>query len=71
MTKKIIIKRCVRSLDGTYYEKTEEVELVKTRKRSILVRLESGDIIKRKLKDIVKNDESRIKTKDTKKNEKA
>ena len=46
------IKRRVK--DGnTYKETIEEVTLVEKRDKSVLVKLANGDIIKRKLKDIV------------------
>lgn len=34
---------------------TEVVELIKQRKNSVIVKLENGDIIKRKLKDVVED----------------
>jgi len=45
--------------DGsTYKEIIEDVTLIKKRKTNILVKLANGDIIKRKLKDIVKEKQS-------------
>lgn len=32
---------------------TEKVKLIKKRDRSVIVKLENGDIIKRKLKDVI------------------
>lgn len=34
-------------------EVVEEVELISTKQKSVLVRLKNGDVIKRKLKDVI------------------
>ena len=41
---------------GTTKVKTETVTLLKTNKNRVLVRLGNGDIIKRKIKDVIKWD---------------
>jgi len=51
-TKKMKIGRRDKEWE-VYKEVIEEVTLVKKREKSVLVKLVNGDVIKRKLKDIV------------------
>lgn len=57
MGKTIQIRRNVRSLDGTYHEKIEKAELVSKNKKTVIVRLSNGDVIKRKNRDVVRKKE--------------
>lgn len=50
------IKRRIKEGD-TYKEVIEEVTLIEKRDKSVLVKLSTGDIIKRKLKDIIEEKE--------------
>ena len=47
------VKRRVPTKDGGYREVIEEVTLVLKNKNSVLVKLKNGDMIKRKIKDII------------------
>ena len=47
--------RIKRRIEKGTKEVIETVELVKKSAQSVLVRLKNGDVIKRKLKDIVEN----------------
>lgn len=58
--KTMIIKRRILKGDK-YIEQQEEVALMKERTTTVLVRLKSGDIIKRKKKDIVNEKTNRSK----------
>ena len=47
------IKRRILQKDDSIKEIIEKVELVKQNAKTVLVRLSNGDVIKRKIKDIV------------------
>lgn len=46
------IKRRIKE-GNTYKEITEEVTLIEKRYKTVLVKLANGDILKRKLKDVI------------------